>query len=134
MTLLPKLLRTHYDHILIFHGNKDIGRIIPYLRYSEIWAHQNIPKVFDSQIIKFPKPTHPISRRAAMIKRLGADIDGTQMEIFLNKKDLAEASIFLKTNRMKAKDFLYFNIGASLPHKRWPSDKVVDLIKLFIEK
>lgn len=134
LTLLPKLLTTHYDHVLIFHGNKDIGRVIPYLRFSEIWAHQNLPKVFDTQIIKFSKATHPIFRRAAMIKKLGAKIDGTQMEIFLNKKDIAEASIFLKNNRMEAENFLYFNIGASLPHKQWPSDKVVGLAKLFIEK
>ena len=34
LALLPRLLRTHYDRVLIFHSNKDIERLIPYLRFS----------------------------------------------------------------------------------------------------
>ena len=40
--LLPNLLKSKYDHVLIFHANKDIGRILPWLRTSSVWSHQNI--------------------------------------------------------------------------------------------
>ena len=134
LTLLPKLARTHYDKILIFHSNKDIGRIIPYLRYSDIWCHQNLPNIPEDKILKFSKATHPILRRGAIIEKLGAQADGTQMEIFLNKNEHSEASIFLKQNRMEPKEFLYLNIGASLPHKRWPIDKAIALTNIFLKK
>ena len=56
------------------------------------------------------------------------------MEIFLNDKDRAETISFLNQNQMKTKEFVYLNIGASLPHKRWPSSRVVALAKLFLAK
>ena len=104
------------------------------LRYSKIWAHQNLPNLRDDQILKFQKATHPILRRDAILKKLGLDSDDVQMEIFLNDKDRAEATSFLKENQMNTKEFVYLNIGASLPHKRWPSDRMVSLAKLFLEK
>jgi len=134
LALLPRLLGTHYDNILIFHGNKDIGRLIRCLRCSGILAHQSLPNILDGQILKFSQTTHPIFRRAAMLEKLGAKLDGTQMEIFLNEEDRAEAILFLKQNQMNTKEFVYFNIGASIPHKRWPSDRIVSLAKLLLEK
>ena len=134
LALLPRLLRTHYDRVLIFHSNKDIGRLIPCLRCAEIWAHQNLPNILDDQILKFSQPIHPILRRAAILEKLNVKMDGTQMEIFFNDKERDEVTSFLNQNQMKAKEFVYLNIGASLSHKRWPSDRMVSLAKLFFEK
>lgn len=133
LALLPRLLGTHYDYVLIFHANKDIRRLLPRLRCSKIWAHQNLPNLRDDQILKFQEATHPILRRGAILKKLGSESDDVQMEVFLNDKDRAEANSFLKQNQMKAKEFVYLNIGASLPHKRWPEDRMVSLAKLFLE-
>jgi len=133
LTLLSRLWRTNYDHILIFHANKDIGRLISYLRYSKIWAHQNLPKISSHQILKFTQAIHPIFRRAAILEKLGVMLNGTKMEIFLNDSDRAEAIHFLKKNQMNVKEFIYFNIGASLPHKRWHNDRMVALANLFLK-
>ena len=134
LALLPRLLGTHYDHVLVFHANKDIGRVLPRLRYSKIWAHQNLPNLRDDQILKFKEITHPILRRTAILDKSGVESDGTQMEIFLSEADHTEGISFLNQNQMIAKEFVYLNIGASLPHKRWPSDRMVSLAKLFLEK
>ena len=37
---LPKIITTRYDHVLIFHANKDIKRILPFLRSKSILSHQ----------------------------------------------------------------------------------------------
>ena len=134
LILLPRLLGTHYDHVLLFHGNKDIGRLIRYLRYSEILAHQILPNILENQILNFSQTTHPILRRAAIIEKLGAKADGTQMEVFFSEIDHAEVFFFLNQNQMKSQEFVYFNVGASLPHKRWPSDKMVSLANLILKK
>ena len=132
--LLPSLIATYYDRVLLFHGNKDIGRLIRWLRCSEILAHQDLPNILSNQILKFQKPTHPILRRQAIIKKLGATPDGTQMEIFLNDEDRHEARLFLKESQINTKEFLYFNIGASLPHKKWPINRIISLATLFLKK
>ncbi len=133
LALLPRLLGTHYDYVLIFHANKDIRRLLQRLRYENLWAHQNLPNLSDEQIIKFSQTTHPILRRKALLEKTGAEFDGVQMEIFLSDKDNAEVVSFLKQHQMKANEFVYLNIGASLPHKRWPSERMVSLAKLIHE-
>jgi len=133
LALLPRLMGMRYDQVLIFHANKDIRRLLPRLRYARILAHQNLPGLLDEQILKFSQTTHPILRRMALLEKTGVESDGVQMDIFLNDKDNAEVISFLEQNQMKSKEFVYLNVGASLPHKRWPSDRMTSLAKLILE-
>jgi len=55
------------------------------------------------------------------------------MDIFLNDADLTEALFFLKQHQMIPNKFIYLNTSASLPHKRWPSDRTVLLAKHILE-
>ena len=133
---LPRLLGTRYDHVLIFHANKDIGRILPWLRCSSIWSHQqitNLPGIPSSQIVRFEKPVHGILRRMAMLEKVQIPSNGTHMDIFLNDDERAEVLLFLKQNRMIPKEFIYLNIGGSMPHKQWPIDECVSLAKLILQ-
>ena len=133
---LPRLLGTRYDHVLIFHANKDIGRILPWLRCSSIWSHQqitNLPGVPSSQIVRFEKPMHGILRRIAMLEKIQIPSHGTHMDIFLSDGDQAEALLFLKQNCMIPKEFVYINIGGSIPQKQWPVDKCISLAKLILQ-
>ncbi len=134
LILLPGFLGNHYDYVLIFHANRDIGRLLMFLRYSNILAHQNIPNVPSNQVLRFSKTAHPIYKRNALIERIGAKSNGPLMEIFLERNDHEEAISFLKQNQMDANEFIYLNIGASLPHKRWPIEKWVNLAKHILEK
>jgi len=133
---LPKLLQFKYDHVLIFHANKNISRILPWLRTSFIWSHQNtniLPGLSEKQIIQINKPVHGILRRIAMLEKIQVPADGTHMDIFLDEKDKADTLLFLKNNRMAPKEFIYMNIGGSSLQKQWPVDKFVSLAKLILK-
>ena len=133
---LPKLLQFKYDHVLIFHANKNISRILPWLRTSFGWSHQNtniLPGLSENQIIQINKPVHGILRRIAMLEKIKVPEDGTHMDIFLNENDKAEALLFLKNNKMAPKEFIYMNIGGSSFQKQWPVDKFISLAKLILK-
>ena len=130
---LPKLLQFKYDHVFIFHANKNISRILPWLRTSFVWSHQIFPDLSENQIIQINKPVHGILRRIAMLEKLKVQADGTHMNIFLNENDKAEAILFLKNNKMAPKEFIYLNIGGSSFQKQWPVDKFVSLSKLILK-
>ena len=130
---LLKLLQVQYDHVLIFHANKNIGRVLPWLRCTSIWSHQKLPGVPANRVVQFEKPVHAILRRAAILQKIQIPPDGTHMDIFLDKKDRANALLFLKNNRMAPKEFIYMNIGGSSLQKQWPVDKFVSLAKLILK-
>ncbi len=133
---LPRFLATRYDHVLIFHANKDIGRVLPWLRCSSIWSHQypdNLPGVSPNQIIRIEKPLHGILRRMAMLKKIQIPSNGAHMDIFLNDDDRADTLLFLKQNHMIPKEFIYLNIGGGLPQKQWPVDACISLAKLILQ-
>ena len=142
---LPKLFQFKYDHVLIFHANKNISRILPWLRCSSIWSHQYpqrdkdgnviacLPGIPLDKIVQFEKPVHGILRRIAMLEKLKVQADGTHMNIFLNENDKAEALLFIKNNKMTPKEFIYMNIGGSSFQKQWPVDQFVSLSKLILK-
>ena len=121
---------------MIFHANKNISRILPWLRTSFVWSHQNtniLPTLSENQIIQINKPVHGILRRIAMLEKIKVPEDGTHMDIFLNENNKAEALLFLKNNKMAPKEFIYMNIGGSSFQKQWPVDKFVSLSKLILK-
>ena len=135
--LLPNLLKSNYDHVLIFHANKDIGRILPWLRTSSILSHQNItilPGLSKNQIVSIDKPVHGILRRIAMVEKIHVPSDGTHMDICLNDDEINEAKLFLKTHNILSKGFIYLNIGGSVLYKRWPINKFILLSKTILQK
>ena len=135
--LLPNLLKSKYDHVLIFHANKDIGRILPWLRTSSVWSHQNItilPGLSKNQILSIDNPVHGIIRRIAMVGKIHVPSDGTHMDIFLNDDEINEAKLFLKTHNILSKAFIYLNIGGSVLYKQWPINKFILLSKTILEK
>jgi ADP-heptose:LPS heptosyltransferase len=139
--LLPRFVGTRYDHVLIFHANKDIRRVLPWLKCSSIWSHQQpdndgslpLPGISSNQIVRFEKPAHGILRRMAMLEKVQIPSDGTQMDIFLNDDDHAEALLFLEQHHMVPKEFIYFNTGGSTPQKQWPVNACVSLAKLILQ-
>ena len=137
LLLLPDLLKTSYDHVLIFHANRDISRILPWLRTSSIWSHQNtniLPGLSENQIMLIDKPIHGILRRIAMLEKIHIPSDGTHMDIYLNGDEKEEASLFLKKHNIRPKEFIYLNIGGSVSYKQWPVNKFILLSKTILQK
>ena len=133
---LPKILVTRYDHVLIFHANKDMRRILPWLRSQSIWSIQypnTISGVSKNQIVQIEKPTHGILRRIAMLEKIQIPSNGTHMDIFLNDDERRNALLFLKQNGMIPKGFIYLNAGGHTPYKRWSVDKFISLAKTILQ-
>ena len=146
---LPSILKSNYDHVFIFHANKDISRLLPWIRCSNIWLDQDLnhpcrfkwrTKLFMDymgirkkiQIIPFSKPTHAIHRRLDMLKETHIIPDGTHMEIFINNNENKKSNEFLKYNQITKNNFIYLNIGGSIPQKQWPQKKFIALAKQVI--
>ena len=144
---IPNFLKNRYDHVLIFHANKCIARILPWLRCSSIWSHQyaperdedgnvigGLPGIQLDKIIQFEKPVHAILRRLALLKEIKVPSDGTHMDIFLKDNEKEDTKLFLKKHNIKTRDFIYLNIGGSASYKQWPINKFVLLSKAILQK
>ena len=143
---LPKLITTRYDHVLIFHANKDIRRILPFLRSKSILSKQyseynkdgnitaSLRKIPLKKIVPFQESVHGILRRIELLKNINIPSNGTHMDIFLEEKDNSEAIQFLEINNIRPKNFIYLNIGGSIPQKQWPVDKFISLSKVILRE
>jgi len=129
-----KLNTFSYDAILIFHSHSTFRRLLPFVRYSAIWYHQTfdwIPKRFQ---VRFNGYTHSIKKRFALLEKIGARPDGSQMEIFFTNKDRERTNTYLKEIKFFEGEYVYLNIGASLGHKQWPEDRFIGLAQRIVEK
>ncbi len=142
---LPKLITTLYDHVLIFHANKDIRRILPFLRSKSILSQQHpeydkdgnitssLTRIPLNKIVSFQKPVHAILRRLALLKEIKVPSDGTHMDIFINAGDKEDANLFLSKYDIKPKEFIYLNVGGSVSYKQWPTSMFISLSKIILK-
>ncbi len=128
-----QLLSYHYDKVLIFHANKDIVRLLPWLRYSSLLAHQNSAWIADKNRIHIEGVVHGIQRRLTLIETIGATADGGQMELFFSPAERNTAETFMRENSLPAKNFIYINIGASAAPRRWPEDRFLQLTQTILK-
>ena len=135
LVLFFRFSKYRYDHVLIFHANKDIRRIIPWIRTSSISSHQypdTIKGIQSKDIVQIEKPTHGILRRLIMIKKIQIPPDGTHMDIVLSKDEKKEANSFLEKHGTRSKEFIYLNVGGSASYKQWPVDQFITLSNLIL--
>ncbi|GJL79622.1 MAG: glycosyl transferase family 9 [Nitrospinaceae bacterium] len=129
-----KLLRTRYDHVLLFHANKDITRLLPWLRFGSFLAHQTSSWIPEKNRVVIEGVVHGIQRRLVLISKIGAHPDGGQMEIFFNDKERQNANTFMKKKSLSPQSYIYINIGASGPHRRWPEDRFLALAEQILQQ
>jgi len=129
-----KLLPHRYDYVLIFHANKDIVRLLGWLRHRSLLAHQESIWIPETDRIRIEGVVHGIQRRLTLIEKIGARADGGQMEIFFNNGERHQAEAFMKENSLPAKNFIYINIGASAPHRRWPEERFLELSREILKR
>jgi ADP-heptose:LPS heptosyltransferase len=129
-----KLLRHKYDHILIFHANKDITRLLPWLRYRSLMAHQTSAWIPEKNRVRIEALVHGIQRRLILISKIGVNPDGGQMEIVFNEADRKDAHTFLDQKLLSPQNYIYINIGASGAHRRWPEDRFFALAEKILQQ
>ncbi len=129
-----KLFGCRYDHVLIFHANKDITRLLPWLRYRSLLAHQNSVWIPEKRRVRIDSLVHGIQRRLILISKIGVKTDGGQMELFFNEADRTDANAFLKQKLLSPKKYIYINIGASGAHRRWPENRFFELAEIILKQ
>jgi len=134
LALAARLAGHRYDHTLIFHANKDFRRMLGWLRCGTLWAHQNFDWIPPDQKTSFPDKVHGIERRLVLIEKIGARRDGPDMEIYFSPEEEKQTAAFLQENGFAPREFVYVNLGASLPHKRWHADRFEVLCRKFLEE
>jgi ADP-heptose:LPS heptosyltransferase len=129
-----QLMQYAYDFLLIFHANKDIKRLLPWLRYQSLLTHQDFPWIQEKNRVSIEGMVHGIQRRLVLISKLGAKPDGGQMEIFFNDAERNEATAFMKKTSLSPQNYIYINIGASGAHRRWPEDRFLKLAEKILQQ
>ncbi|MEE2987238.1 MAG: glycosyltransferase family 9 protein [Nitrospinota bacterium] len=123
-----------YDAVLIFHSNRSIRRLLPFVRYSELWCHQDFDWIPEKFQIRFNGSVHGIQRRFALLEKAGARQDGSQMELFFDEDDRKKTSDYLKEEGFLLGEYVYLNVGASLGHKQWLDDRFIELADRILNK
>lgn len=131
-----KLFWHRYDRVLIFHANKDITRLLPWLRYTSLLAHQNSSWILGKNRVPMEREgvVHGIQRRLTLLDNIGVKPDGGQMEIFFNDMERNDANAFMEKNSLSPQNYIYINIGASGAHRRWPEDRFLALAEKILQQ
>jgi ADP-heptose:LPS heptosyltransferase len=129
-----KLLRRDYDAIYLFHANRDFRRLLPWLRSSSIWCHQNFDWIPESHRMKMDNIFHGIQRRLIMLENFGVKPDGGQMEIFFDQVTLDRSQEILKSHNFSPGKYVYLNLGASVEKRRWKVEHFIELASQILKK
>lgn len=124
-----------YDHVLIFHANRDFGRLMPWIRTSSIWATQPLPWVPDDRRILTSNLVHGIAKRIGLAEKIGARDDGGQMDFFFDDKDRRRNAGFMKKKGLAPGEFVYVNpVGATCkrPRDRWPIENFAEIARYIL--
>ena len=129
-----RLLGMHYDAIYLFHTNRDFRRLLPWLRSSSVWCHQNFDWIPKSNRIKMDTTFHGVQRRLVMLENFGVKPDGGQMEIFFDQATLDRSQQILKSHNFSPGKYVYLNLGASVEKRRWKLEYFVKLASQILKK
>lgn len=129
-----KLLGMHYDAIYLFHTNRDFRRLLPWLRSSSVWCHQNFDWIPESHRMKMDTTFHGVQRRLIMLENFGVKPDGGQMEIFFDQATLDRSQQILKSHNFSPGKYVYLNLGASVEKRRWKLEYFIELASQILKK
>jgi ADP-heptose:LPS heptosyltransferase len=129
-----KLFRRYYDVILIFHANRNFKRVLPWLRSSAIWCHQNFDWIPKSHCMEMDAAIHGIERRLVMLKNFSVKSDGGQMEIFFDQATIDRSKQILQVQGFTSRKYIYLNLGASAEKKRWMVKRFSELASRILKK
>ena len=124
-----QLLNQLYDAVFIFHVNKNFKRLLPWLRSTPVWCHQNIEWIPKTQRISIDAEVHGIKRRLIMLKKFGVESDGGDMEIFFDNSTLKKFQEVLNSNNFAPGNYIYLNLGAAGESRKWMVDRFLELSK-----
>lgn len=122
-----QLLGKYYDAIFIFHANRNFKRMLPWLRSSPIWYHQNFDWISELHRVKMDSTLHGIQRRLTMLEKFGVKSDGGKMEIFFDPTTVSQVQNYLQVHNFSVQKYIYLNLGAATESRRWMVDRFMEL-------
>jgi ADP-heptose:LPS heptosyltransferase len=132
--LIAQLFNKKYDAILIFHANRNFKRVLPWLRSSPVWYHQNFDWIPESHHVKIDTHVHGIQRRLILLEKVGVSSDGGQMEIYFDEDTVGKAQKLLHTHGFNIKEYVYLNLGAAVESRRWKVDRFTSLAQQILDE
>jgi len=132
------LLRRRFDSVIDFQNNKK-SHLLGYLSFAAKrygydngkWGFLLNRKARDSRV-----PMDPVRHQFQVLKMLGIDHRGEELELWPSAEDRAHARRFLEEGGGTQRPLVGLNIGASprWRSKRWPTDHFAELCGLLEER
>jgi ADP-heptose:LPS heptosyltransferase len=122
-----------YDHVLVFHANDDLWKILRHLRYRDCYTRQKFHdperKVFSVETLA----RHSIQKRLALVERVGGRSTANyRYELSVPESQIRWAGeriqIWKGSNRAP---LIGFQLGANDRFKCWPVEHFVELARRF---
>lgn len=122
-----------YDHVLVFHANDDLWKILRHIRYRDCYTRQ---KFHDPKRRVFSVDTlarHSILKRMALVERVGGkSTEDYHYELAIPESQIRWAREKIKTWKGEEKGPLIgFQLGANDRFKCWPVEHFVELARRF---
>jgi lipopolysaccharide heptosyltransferase II len=129
--LFLKTYRTDYDHILVFHANEDLWKILRVVRYGDCYNRQNYADPARRVIRLDSIPKHSIQTRLALVEKVGGeDSKDYRYDYLLPPSEIHWAEEKLREWGISPKDRMVgIQPGAADPFKRWPLESFVRVAK-----
>jgi ADP-heptose:LPS heptosyltransferase len=127
--LVLKTFPYRYDHVLIFHANDDIWKILKMVRYGECHIRQKYKNLPRKAIPLESLPQHSIQRRLALVEKIGGkNSQDYRYEYFLPESQIRWAKQQLAGWGISAQDKLVgMQVGAADAYKCWPLESFVEV-------
>ncbi len=129
--LFLKAYRTNYDHILVFHANEDLWKILRMVRYGDCYSRQSFEDPTRRVIRLDSIPKHSIQKRLALVEKVGGkNSKDYRYDYFLPPSAIHWAKEKLKEWGISPRDRMVgIQPGAADTFKRWPLESFVKVAK-----
>ena len=129
--LFLKTFPARYDHVLVFHANEDIWKILRMIRYTECRNRQGFEDAARRMIPLGPLPQHSVRKRMALVEAVGGKKSSNfRYDYFLSPDSIRWAKDKLKEWGISSNDKLVgIQIGAADAYKCWPLESFVEVAR-----
>jgi ADP-heptose:LPS heptosyltransferase len=129
--LFLKAYGTDYDHILVFHANRDLWKILRMVRYGDCYSRQSFEDPARRVIRLASIPKHSIQKRLALVERVGGkNSKDYRYDYLLPPSEIHWAEERLREWGISPNDRMVgIQPGAADAFKRWPLESFVKVAK-----
>jgi len=120
---------TFYDHVLIFHANEDVWKLLQKIRYGDCYNRQNFEDSARRVFSLAPLGKHSIQKRLALVEKVGGKESADyRYEYSIPKVSMEWAYRQLAQRGVSPRDrIIGMQLGAADSFKCWPIESFVEV-------